>query len=536
MTSRFAENVLKELNKFRANPKSIQHQCELIRKGFSRIKAGDPFLNDIDYFVKSLETMKQLPTVEYNEVLSNAAKKELPNFRGKTSYKKYRRSDEIKGIIPDFYMVAKPAMVADDGADEPINVLTKILLDKQDRLKEGRDILCDPKFTQVGIAHEVFDEENMVILIFASKCVEIEPIHSTKKDFLFNIQYHETKAIKKPRLQAFVHHRIRGDIFGGGENFEKTKFQKAIYSHGPNRPKLEKSKLNENQETLRGNKSVKVMTKYSSRTTDPNKAKIKAPTATTTTVKNEKIQETSMKRRNEGTSSKTETRTEAKTTITGFRGKPNEAFSSTTSKITSRTGKKSDAVSNPNNEIPKKSEPIYKTKTENIFKRAIGGNNIEEKKEMISITKIEEKGIKEDDFPKEKSTRRFRRGNYGNKIENKIITTTKVEENNKVKNKEENQTNVKSKDNDLSNKMETKIVSITVTKVEEKEIIDKDKDETNTIIKTKKRFSKEEKENELVPKEETKAETKVEVKEENNSMIGGSSIRRKYVKKKILNL
>jgi len=175
MTSRFAENVLKELNKFRANPKSIQHQCELIRKGFSRIKAGDPFLNDIDYFVKSLETMKQLPTVEYNEVLSNAAKKELPNFRGKTSYKKYRRSDEIKGIIPDFYMVAKPAMVADDGADEPINVLTKILLDKQDRLKEGRDILCDPKFTQIGIAHEVFDEENMVILIFATDYVEDEP-------------------------------------------------------------------------------------------------------------------------------------------------------------------------------------------------------------------------------------------------------------------------------------------------------------------------------------------------------------------------
>ena len=66
MTSKFAENVIKELNKFRSNPKSIQHQCELIRKGFSRIRAGDPFLNDIDYFLKSLETSKQLPTVEYN--------------------------------------------------------------------------------------------------------------------------------------------------------------------------------------------------------------------------------------------------------------------------------------------------------------------------------------------------------------------------------------------------------------------------------------------------------------------------------------
>ena len=175
MTSRFAQSVIKELNKFRENPKSIQHDCELIRKGFSRIKSGDPFLNEIENFIKALDTMKQLPPVEYNEVLSNAAKKELPNFRGKANYKKYRREDDIKGIVPDYYMTAKPAMLADDGADDPINVLTKILLDKQDRLKEGRDILCDPKFTQVGIAHEVFDEENMVILIFATTYIEDEP-------------------------------------------------------------------------------------------------------------------------------------------------------------------------------------------------------------------------------------------------------------------------------------------------------------------------------------------------------------------------
>ena len=175
MSNRFAENVIKELNKFRANPKSIQHQCEVMRKGFSRIRAGDPFLNEIDYFLKELDSMKQLPSLEINDVLSKAARKELPNFRGKSSYQKYKRVDDIKGIVPDYYMVANPAMVADDGADEPINVLTKILLDKQDRLKEGRNILCDPKFTQVGIAHEIFDEENMVILIFAKEYIEDEP-------------------------------------------------------------------------------------------------------------------------------------------------------------------------------------------------------------------------------------------------------------------------------------------------------------------------------------------------------------------------
>ncbi len=175
MSSQFAQNVLYELNKFRSSPKSIQHQCELVRKGFSRIRAGDPFLNDIDFFLKQLDSMEQLPVLEFNEILSEAAKRELPSFRGKRGYLKYRRSNGVKGIVPEYYLVASPALAADDGADDPINVLTKILLDKQDRLKEGRDILCDPQFTQVGIAHEVYDEENMIIMIFAREFISDEP-------------------------------------------------------------------------------------------------------------------------------------------------------------------------------------------------------------------------------------------------------------------------------------------------------------------------------------------------------------------------
>ena len=175
MSSEFAKSVLSELNKFRSSPKSIQHQCELVRKGFSRIRAGDPFLSEIDVFLKQLDSMQKLPVLEFNEILSEAAKRELPSFRGKRGYMKYRRSSGVKGIVPEYYLVASPALAADDGADDPINVLTKILLDKQDRLKEGRDILCDPLFTQVGIAHEVYDDENMIIMIFAREYVSDEP-------------------------------------------------------------------------------------------------------------------------------------------------------------------------------------------------------------------------------------------------------------------------------------------------------------------------------------------------------------------------
>ena len=87
----------------------------------------------------------------------------------------------MKGIVPDIYLEAYPALVADNGADEPINVLTKALLNKLDPLKEGRSILCDKKYTQIGIAQEEFQEENIVILIFATRYIDDEPIKSTKK-------------------------------------------------------------------------------------------------------------------------------------------------------------------------------------------------------------------------------------------------------------------------------------------------------------------------------------------------------------------
>ena len=77
MSTKFAQSVLKELNKFRTNPRSIQRQCELVRKGFSRIRHGDPFLKEIDYFIqrcfnRSCKTRtSQLRREEYLQKISS---------------------------------------------------------------------------------------------------------------------------------------------------------------------------------------------------------------------------------------------------------------------------------------------------------------------------------------------------------------------------------------------------------------------------------------------------------------------------------
>jgi len=157
-----------------------------------------------------------------------------------------------------------------------------------------------------------------------------------KNEYLDNFQYKETKEIKRnnPRYFVIVEHLRKGDIFGDG-NFEKTSYERQVYSQGGNRPKLPQENAK-----LRGNKSEVKMTKKTELRSKPPQDEKKSTRNTrdknpvTATATKEKIQETTMKRRNEGTVQKTQSRTETKTTTSGVRG---EGSSRTTTKTTTKT-------------------------------------------------------------------------------------------------------------------------------------------------------------------------------------------------------
>ena len=172
-----------------------------------------------------------------------------------------------------------------------------------------------------------------------------------KKEYLDNYQYHETKNIKNPnpRFQVTVEHQRLGDIIGG--TFEETSYQRQVFSQGSNRPQLTEKTTTTTKTgsaagpTLRGNKSQVTMKKTTITGAAPQTTTSKKTTTTTTTKTTqrggaggtggkEKVAETSVKRRSEGTGSKTETRTESKTTTSGRGG---ESSTSTTTKTTTRT-------------------------------------------------------------------------------------------------------------------------------------------------------------------------------------------------------
>jgi centrin-1 len=109
-----------------------------------------------------------------NPTLSKIAKSEVKKFTLDDDYNCYKQKKELKGIVPNEYINQDAALVADDGADEAINVVPKILLNKLDALKIGREVLCNPNYTQIGIGHEVFEEENYIVVILAKAVAQVQ--------------------------------------------------------------------------------------------------------------------------------------------------------------------------------------------------------------------------------------------------------------------------------------------------------------------------------------------------------------------------
>ena len=227
-------------------------------------------------------------------------------------------------------------------------------------------------------------------------------ITKKKREYLDNYQYHETKNIKSknPRYQVVVEHKRLGDIIGG--TFEETSYQRQIFSQGSSRPQIVEQtttttatgsaapKLKANKSEARLVTKTKIESASGPQKTETSSTKTRTTKTTTTTTKTEsskpaqsatakaeKITETTMKRRNEGTGSTTTSRTE-KTTTTGGDG----ASSSTTTKTTTRTFSEK-----PGSET-KTQQSSTTTTTKTTTTRTSGNEG--GKTETKTVTKVEE--------------------------------------------------------------------------------------------------------------------------------------------------
>ena len=169
MTDKFEKEIISEINFFRENPKSIQHQIEVLAKGISRLKAKDPFLKEIEEFIRTIENIPKMKPLTLNKSLCQAAREEVKKYcRNESTYDCYLTGEQLKGIVPGGFLEQNAALIADNGADEAETVVPKLLLNKMDKEKKGRKMLCTPEYTQIGIASKEYEGENYYVILFAN--------------------------------------------------------------------------------------------------------------------------------------------------------------------------------------------------------------------------------------------------------------------------------------------------------------------------------------------------------------------------------
>ena len=139
MSDQFEKDILANVNSFRINPQSIKHQNEVLHRGISRFKANDPFLLEIEDFIKTIPSIPKMQPVVINKALCDIAAVEVKKYaKDEEKYNPYRIGKELEGIVPEGFINEHPALIADNGADEAETIVPKLLLNRLDEGKKGR--------------------------------------------------------------------------------------------------------------------------------------------------------------------------------------------------------------------------------------------------------------------------------------------------------------------------------------------------------------------------------------------------------------
>ena len=221
MSDEFEKGILTNVNSFRKNPQGIKHQIEVLHRGISRFKANDPFLLEIEDFLKTIGNIPKMQPVVINKALCDVAASEVKKYaKNEEAYNAYRVGKELEGIIPEEYISQNPALIADNGADEPDTIVPKLLLNRLDEKKKGRKIVCNNEYTQFGVARIRHDDENYYIIIFAKGVPKVEgevTLSVTQKDYVDNYLYYESKFISNKKKTGVVQHKRHGQIMGSSQ-------------------------------------------------------------------------------------------------------------------------------------------------------------------------------------------------------------------------------------------------------------------------------------------------------------------------------
>ena len=146
-SSSFIQPLLNDINTFRQTPNSLNKRFENVKLTMSRFKGNEQFVKDIEHYLNFLNSSKGVSPVTVVYGLNVLAKRQLEHFE---------RIGKIQSVVNDEELAKRASLhvegydrihqIVDQGAENNIYVLSKILLNKFDKEKRGRKAEMRPVF------------------------------------------------------------------------------------------------------------------------------------------------------------------------------------------------------------------------------------------------------------------------------------------------------------------------------------------------------------------------------------------------------
>lgn len=175
MDNQFSKGVFQDLNTFRTNPSSNIKRFEDLKTAMTRFKGQDSMITELSHFIEFLSTAEGFHELNLSKGLTRAAELQLTEFEQMGGVKPAAHFEaKIKPFVSGYTNIFE---LVDEGADDIVDVMNKLLLTKADRERFNRKAIFDKNYNYVGIAHRLIKKQNVTIIILADNIVEKDVDH-----------------------------------------------------------------------------------------------------------------------------------------------------------------------------------------------------------------------------------------------------------------------------------------------------------------------------------------------------------------------
>jgi Ca2+-binding EF-hand superfamily protein len=168
----FRDQLFEDLNSFRKNPSSLCKKLELGRIGLSRMSNTEGISRSLEQLIATLTKMKSLPQYIFSPSLSRAAEKTLDLVADNLHAAKGKDLESrVKSCCQGFTDIS---CLADNGSEEPGDVITRLCLDKRDTKRLNPEVLLSTTYKYVGIAVRPYEgDDKLCSIVFADYADEL---------------------------------------------------------------------------------------------------------------------------------------------------------------------------------------------------------------------------------------------------------------------------------------------------------------------------------------------------------------------------